>query len=340
MASMPWHHAMWLYRGDRWFNELIVQNNVARFTAGEQKQAVGGVGYYVQTLAVSALPWIALLPAAFMAALGRPGAGASEAGTPASEVRRFALLWGAASLWVITFSVTKYYHYAIPVLPPLAVLVGLWLDDVWTRGSRGGAAVVLGAVTAATVLAFGVRDAIHEPAWIAHLTTYLYTGMWKEGAPATWRLGIAAAPFVVGLALLVARRGRAAVVGIMLSGILTTAWVINDYVPAASESWSQRTALRTYYAQRGPHDRLVSWWFYYRGETYFTKGDVWVMKETARDPLKQLLDETAGKDASVWFITTVSHARRLDAQLPGALRGKLETVYESFHYTLLRVRVP
>ena len=34
--------------------------------------------------------------------------------------------------------------------------------------------------------------------------------------------------------------------------------------------------------ERGPNDRLISWWFYYRGETFFTKQDIWVMKNPDR----------------------------------------------------------
>jgi hypothetical protein len=69
LASLPWHHAMALYRGKGWINELIVINNLARFGSGEQEQAVGGFAYYVRTLGVAALPWSAALPAALWAAM-------------------------------------------------------------------------------------------------------------------------------------------------------------------------------------------------------------------------------------------------------------------------------
>jgi hypothetical protein len=58
----------------------------------------------------------------------------------------------------------------------------------------------------------------------------------------------------------------------VLSALLTLGWVMNSYLPAVSEHWSQRSLIRIYYDQRGPEDPLLSWWFYYRGETFFTKG--------------------------------------------------------------------
>ncbi len=48
---------MVLYRGDRWVSELIIQNNLQRFSTGEQKQAVGGFAFYLETLGLAALPW-------------------------------------------------------------------------------------------------------------------------------------------------------------------------------------------------------------------------------------------------------------------------------------------
>jgi hypothetical protein len=98
LASLPWHHAMALYRGKGWINELIVINNLARFGSGEQEQAVGGFAYYVRTLGVAALPWSAALPAALWAALrwlrrwpartaGCAGASSRREGRGAAAVR-------------------------------------------------------------------------------------------------------------------------------------------------------------------------------------------------------------------------------------------------------------
>lgn len=375
LAGFPWHHAMVLYRGERWVNELIIQNNLARFGTGEQEQAVGSFAFYLETLGLAALPWSAVVPLALAAAFGalarpraeaapneaKPDAPAGEpvptgepipaapgfvdhalARTP-DEVRRtlhgFALVWLAVSLFAIGYSVTKYYHYLLPCLPPLALLVGLWLDDVGRRREGSRTAWLVGALVGVAVLVAVVRDAFHTTAWLAHLTTYLYTGMWRQGGPAIDVLPWLLIPFALGLGALVLARHREAMAGLVLSALLTTGWAVVDYLPAASENWSQRSALRVYFAERGPDDRLVSWWFYYRGETWFSKADVWVMKDVDRKALGELFEEHEGRGATLWFITIEPHARRLRAQVPRKHQKGIEVVYESFHYVLMRVPV-
>ncbi len=350
LASLPWHHAMALYRGKGWINELIVINNLARFGSGEQEQAVGGFAYYVRTLGVAALPWSAAVPAAVWAAVRwlrgeesrQPDEVGASAETRAVGLRRFVLLWAVVTLALLTYSVTKYYHYLLPVLPPLAVVVGLWLAELTEKtgdaGSRRTAWVAAG--VGVGVLGLVLRDVVVEPAWITHLTTYLYDRMWREGAPPTERLIVMAVPFALALLLWAARLGRAAAAGMVFSALLTLGWVMNSYLPAVSENWSQRSLIRTYYDQRGPEDPLMSWWFYYRGETFFTKANVWVLKDLDKDKLYAAIDEQRGHGRTIWMMTTAGHAKRVKSSIPSDLRAGVETVQESSHYALVKFPVP
>ena len=357
LASLPWHHVMWIYRGDSWFNELIVVNNLARFGTGEQDQAVGGFAYYLRTLGLAALPWSAALPAVLWAAARRlrapvPADLSSAPSTPpvseassteppdtAGELWRLALLWFCVTVALITASVTKYYHYLLPALPPFAVLVGLWLAEPAPPARDRGVAWTAAALGAA-LLALVLRDVLVEPAWLAHLTTYLYEHMWKDGAPPTTALLGCAAPFAVGLGLWAARRPRAGLAAMALAAVLTLHYTLNSYLPAASEHWSQRSAIRHYYDHRGPDDPLASWWFYYRGETFFTRGAVWVQKEAEREPLVDLVDANRGQGRALWLITTAGHMKRAKAFLPSDLRRDAEIVYENAHYALMRAPIP
>jgi hypothetical protein len=338
IVGVPWHHAMALYRGERWVRELIIENNLARFASGEQKQAVGTFAFYFETLGIAALPWSALVPFAIVDGVQSYARRSDDRGV---ALQRFALLWFALSMFAIGFSTTKYYHYLLPCLPPLALLTGLWLDRAMAQRewppARG---TIAGVLVGIAILAFVVRDLWHAPAWIAHLTTYLYTGMWLDGAPEVQFLAATAALFGLGLAAWPFVRRTVCVLVFVLSALLSTAWIVDDYIPAASESWSQRSAMRIYFDNKGPNDRLVSWWFYYRGETWFTKGDVWVMKDPDRQALAELVEKMRGRGAALWFVTTVQHSNRVGAQLPADVRRNLEEVYSNFHYALLRADVP
>jgi 4-amino-4-deoxy-L-arabinose transferase-like glycosyltransferase len=344
LASFPWHHAMILYRGEPWIQELVIENNLRRFSTGEQAQAVGSFAYYLETLGLAALPWSAVVPVAVWGGIrafarksrsptGVAQACADDSGT---GLLQLAVLWLAVSLFMITFSTTKYYHYLLCCLPPLALVIAARLGcdgrrKQPTRTALAGALVGLG------ILITVVRDAINSPAWLAHLTTYAYTGFWTEGAPAVNRIGLAVAPFGLGLLLWPLGRRRLAIGAYVVSGLLTTAYVIDDYLPAASENWSQRTALRIYFDEREPHDRLVSWAFYYRGETFFTKADVWVMKYPDRRQLADYIADRQGSPGALWVITLESKGNRLSSQLPPEHRDSIEEVYRNFHYVLLRV---
>lgn len=375
VTCFPWHHAMAIFRGERWVNELIVVNNLARFASGEQKQAVGGFAFYLRTLGLAALPWAAVVPPALWAAMvayrERRAARARQDPSdtvgqldasdhpcdPAGSLHRFALLWFVVSFGLITYSVTKYYHYLVPVLPPLAIVIGVWLHQLLpppkadtakpdTAKPDGpstqlpAAAVLACALAGCAVLYMVVRAALDEPAWIAHLTTYLYTGMWRQGAAPVDRLTWCVLPFGLGLLLWVARANRAAVAAMVLSALLTTTWVLDDYLPATSENWSQRSAFRHVYDNAKKGDRLLSWWFYYRGETYFAKRKIWVSMEPDREKLADFIDQHRGKGSTFWVMTTARHADRASSHFPRDLRDGIEIVYRNFHYALLKVEIP
>jgi 4-amino-4-deoxy-L-arabinose transferase-like glycosyltransferase len=343
LASFPWHHAMVLYRGERFFNELIILNNLARFGSGEQEQAVGGFTFYLHTLGLAALPWVAALPAALWRALRPDDDGDDE---PTAQLRRFALLWLAVSLLLLTYSVTKYYHYLLPALPPMAVLLGLWLG-----GSLSGRARTwlkehpqirwLAAALGIGLIAAVVRDAIHEPAWIVHLTTYLYTLMWREGTPPVDILGWLSLPFAAGLVLWALLRPRLAAAAMICSSVAVSTWLFAVYLPKASEHWSQRSAIATYYDNRADGDPLLSYWFYYRGETFLSKADVWVSKEAKRDKLREFIDLKRGVAENLWLITTKSHMKRVsETMLPRDVKDGAVLVYENAHYELLKIPLP
>jgi 4-amino-4-deoxy-L-arabinose transferase-like glycosyltransferase len=348
LASLPWHHAMAIYRGERWVNELIIVNNLARFGSGEQEQAVGSFAFYLRTLGLAAFPWAAAVPAALWSAMRRlrddpedmPDAPGASGQVRAAALRRFALLWAAVTLALLSYSVTKYYHYLLPVLPPLAVLLGLWLAEMREGFAPDRRVAWVAAGAGIGVLGLVLRDVIVEPAWIAHLTTYLYDSMWRQGAPATDRMVVLAIPFALGLLLWAAGRVRAAAASMLLSALLIFGWTLNGYLPAASEEWSQRSAIRTYYDQRGPEDPLLSWWFYYRGETFYAKANVWVLKENDREQLAEFIDTQRGHGRSLWLMTTAGHSKRARTALPSDLRAGVTVAYENSHYALLRVPVP
>ena len=76
------------------------------------------------------LPWSALLPGIVSSGLG------IDPKKPEDRSRVFIGLWALVPFLVISLSATKFEHYDLPCMPPLAILCGLYLDKLW----RGGCA--------------------------------------------------------------------------------------------------------------------------------------------------------------------------------------------------------
>lgn len=355
LAGFPWHHAMLLYRGEKFFSEFVVVNNLQRFATGEQEQAIGGFTYYLRTLGLATFPWAGLVPLLFWAGareFGRASPGADDVGPPKTSERtersalfRFVFVWGLVCLFAVSYSATKYYHYLLPCLPPLAAMLAIWLDELVTaRTPRTRVGVHIGLIFGAVVMYGVLRDLQATPEWLAHLTTYKYDEIWITGGPDVSLAWWTSIPFVLGLAALATGRGRAGVLALVVSATMTTTWVIDVYLPAASENWSQRSMMRVYFENRAPGDRLVSWALYHRGETFFAKADIHVIRKQdpkrLRDFVNSYAAEHAGEGASVWIATLAPVAKHSHRALPAELRSSDEVVYESFHYALIRVRLP
>ncbi len=346
-SCFPWHHAMSIYRGERWARELIFDNNLARFSSGEQKQAVGTSMFYLRTLGLAAFPWSALLPlVAWRCArwLRTPpssrtrsdaadGTLAKSVHASGMELRRFATLSLIVTLLTITYSATKYYHYILPVLPPLAVVIGLWLGEPAPVLSRAGKVVGLALCLMSGSLV--IRELVLTPAWIAHLTTVYYKGVWLKGAPATDVAGWIGLPAAIGAALLLWNKRRAGVASLLLSATLFTGYVLNIYLPQASGSWSQRDMFRHYFNHRDQDDRLVSWWLYHRGETYFSKGRIWMSVRPRKKELVEYIIKSHNEERAVWILTAQSARARLTKTIPRDLRDSVEVAYENAHHVLL-----
>ena len=85
---------------------------------------------HLKNLVVGFYPWVAFLPAAAAHAVRR---------RDRTRVLLFALWWAGAVVVAFSFAGAKLPHYLVPAFPPMALLVGAWLDAWMKRreASRG-----------------------------------------------------------------------------------------------------------------------------------------------------------------------------------------------------------
>jgi len=163
LAALPWYLLCYLRNGAPFLKEFFWKHNFERFTSGSL-QHVQHWWYYVPALALLLLPWTALAP---LAAIGA---------RPLDRRRLYLLLW---TLWPLVFfsiSVNKLAGYVLPLLPALAALIALGLNQM--RNSKPWLAVtalLLAAYPiAAPLLAAAIERGLSraprpqfQPVWLA-----------------------------------------------------------------------------------------------------------------------------------------------------------------------------
>lgn len=243
VVAGPWHLAMVLADGPAWAVEYFGQHWLARASEGMHGDR-GGFGYYARQIAIGTFPWIALVPAAVVAAVrrGRPR-------SPRDALAFSAAVWAIAGFAVFGVVETKFHHYVAPVVPALAILAALWLDDRPARPPW----IALG-LGAALALVVG-RSLARGPDQLIELFVYRHDRPWPETIDFSTELSaFAVAAAASGVLAAWSRARRAAVVALAAVAIAFAAWSMHRYLPAAAAHWGQRPLHATYYARR----RLLS----------------------------------------------------------------------------------
>ena len=147
LLAAPWYAAMTVRHGYAFLAESLWKHNVVRYATPEFGHR-GSVLFFVLPTLVLLFPWSGFL-------LGLRRAPATEI-PAAARVLRTCMWAAAASAFVFySLSVSKLVNYALAIVPPLAILVGLQLDRLLDaeRQSRTAAEIAAGVCVLATGLA-------------------------------------------------------------------------------------------------------------------------------------------------------------------------------------------
>ncbi len=275
-AAFPWYVAMLLRHGQRFWSEFFGDNHWNRLAVGRHGDR-GTFEYFLRELGIGTLPWCGAGPLALAAAADR-----ARGKTPRERALAFTLVWFLVAFAVVSASMTKFHHYILPAIPPLAILLGWFLDDAlgedraMTRFAVAltGIPIVLLVVRSLTfdkqqaqkLLWLFNYDYVHNPrgrTWPAELDFRL--GLWIFGALAAGAFVLYAVPRIRKLGLVA--------IGVAATGM--TLYVIDVVLVKTSSYWSQKEPIAAYYRARGPKDRLVAWQMYWRGETFYSKNEVY-----------------------------------------------------------------
>lgn len=241
LLVVPWHAFMIAEHGWAFLREAVIYHHFDR-AVGTIGKPEGSFDVYVKQLVFATYPWVALLPAALIRLLRWGKADLEGRG------RRDLWLLLAAAVPYAAFSLfqTKFHHYIFPVVPFLAVIIGVYLDRAARIDDR--AWMRLSVMLALPLGAVLLADILHEYKWFIHLFDYYYG----------WPLPAQLNPYpffavVGGLWLLVLgwlffrRRIGSGTVGVMVAlaaalCVFLTAWVL----PRVTRTFTQEPLYRAY----------------------------------------------------------------------------------------------
>jgi 4-amino-4-deoxy-L-arabinose transferase-like glycosyltransferase len=316
IVAVPWHHAMLIRHGLPFWNELFGDNHWRRMVIGRHGDR-GSFEYFLRELGYGLLPWIALAPAALGWAVMRGRRVTAETPQSPEEVRRQGIIWLGA-IWfvsayaVVSMSMTKFHHYVLPAIPGLAIVVGCFLDDLVRRkATRAAAAAVIVGIPLLLVITVDLVKTKNASQHFLWLFSYDYIHN-PHGRPWPDKLdfggvliAFGAAFGLLSLGLVLTRARRVALVGLAGAAVAFTYFLLDGYMRSVAPYWSQKNLLATYYkARSSPEERLIAFQMYWRGETFYTKNEIYegaqedrtvFDQEGADEKLKEWLSRNRGR---------------------------------------------
>jgi 4-amino-4-deoxy-L-arabinose transferase len=168
ISGLPWYLAMWAVHGPAYLQSFFVADNLERF-ATTRYNGVRAIWYYVPILIGGLLPWTIyalVLP-------GRIVRDLIQRRLTLTDVEWRLVIWSLAPLLLFTVSIGKQPRYILPVLPPIAMMVGVGIANRIAAASREDAArIELTIATLGTAAMFVVMSALFYRSRILFVSAY------------------------------------------------------------------------------------------------------------------------------------------------------------------------
>jgi len=331
-VAMPWFVAMYVRHGQPFTDRLIFHDMFKRaFTHVHDTNEGDDVGfrYYVWQLGYAMFPWTGLVPVALVQWLKR-----TEETDRRADASVFLSMWFLFAFALFTLMLTYFHHYIMPALPPAAMLTGILLDEMVSRGGKFakdapahvrferimyGAAGLAGALVVVFVgrdLA-GLRGGLVDQVRLLHLFTYNYKRVFPptlDFKPALWAFTVAAAVLTLGLVWAQIRKW---VVGAMLAlGVLFAAWGLDIYFFRLSPHWGQRETMVAYYrAIQEVPGPIIAFQMNWKGENFYTGNAIPAFVSSGKKFQDYILEQKKKGLKTFYFVTEHTRMGNLSTEL-------------------------
>jgi len=139
VVALPWGVAMYVRHGAAFTERLIVHDMVERTFSHVHDTNEGddtSFRFYVWQLGYALFPWTGLAPLGLVYSLRRADAAGPEGEDGGrGQASILLLMWFLFAFALFSFMGTKFHHYILPAIPPVAMLLGVALHDMLAKGS-------------------------------------------------------------------------------------------------------------------------------------------------------------------------------------------------------------
>jgi 4-amino-4-deoxy-L-arabinose transferase-like glycosyltransferase len=160
IVALPWYVAMYVRHGAPFTDRLIFHDMFNRAFHHVHDTNEGddtSFRFYVWQLGYALFPWSGLAPLGLLWWLRR---GSSTEGNDRADTSVLLCMWFVLGFALFSFMGTKFHHYIFPAVPPIAMLIGLVLDDMLDRrrlAERGALpAYLAGIAGGVTLMVLGI----------------------------------------------------------------------------------------------------------------------------------------------------------------------------------------
>jgi 4-amino-4-deoxy-L-arabinose transferase-like glycosyltransferase len=168
ISGLPWYVVMWAVHGTPYLQSFFVADNLERF-ATTRYNDVRALWYYVPILIGGLVPWTGyglVLPWRIVRDL-------IQRRRPLTDVEWRLVIWTLAPLLLFTASIGKQPRYVLPMLPPIAMMVGAGIANRIGAASRDRAArLELTIATVGTAAMFAAMATLFYRARILFVSAY------------------------------------------------------------------------------------------------------------------------------------------------------------------------
>lgn len=162
----PWMGYMWASEGFEFIKIFIWFHHFKR-VAGDIHKPNDLYTLYIRILGYSMFPWSAFIPAGIYHFMTKTKEVISD------KRKVFLLSMAIGPFFFLSFSGTKFYHYIAPIVPVIAIFLGVYFDKLWN--ARWELSSKIEAIIAILLVAAIGRDIGNKSALWLHIVTFYNT---------------------------------------------------------------------------------------------------------------------------------------------------------------------